>query len=52
LGGTYLGHGNTTRMCSEFNFYKDPDAVKIVFDSFKDITLVPIEVPYTFKAID
>lgn len=52
LGGTYLGQGNTSNMCSEFNFYKDPEAAKVVFDSFSDISLIPIEVPYTFKAMD
>ena len=34
LGGTYLGKGNTDYYASEFNFFKDPLAAKIVFDNF------------------
>lgn len=44
LGGAYIGRGNSINLCSEFNFYMDPLAADIVMKSFKDITLVPLEV--------
>jgi len=32
MGGTYLAQGNSDYYSSEFNFFKDPDAVHLVFD--------------------
>ena len=51
LGGTYLNQGNTNYFCTEFNLYKDPEAAKIVFDNFRDITMVPIETCQVFRAV-
>lgn len=46
LGGTYLSQGNTDYFSSEYNFFKDPLAAASVFDSFSDITLVPLETTF------
>ena len=46
MGGTYLAQGNTDYYSSEFNFFKDPEAAQIIFDSFADITLLPVEATY------
>lgn len=46
MGGTYLAQGNTDYYSSEFNFFKDPESTKILFDSFDDITMVPVEATY------
>lgn len=51
LGGTYLAQGNTDYHCSEYNFFKDAEAARIVFDNFTDITIVPIEVCRVFKTM-
>ena len=52
LGGTYLSQGNTDYFCSEYNFFKDAEAAKVVFDSFTDITMVPIEACRSFRVMD
>lgn len=46
MGGTYLGQGNTDYYCSEYNFFKDPGAASLVFQSFEHITLIPLELTY------
>lgn len=46
MGGTYLSQGNTDLFCSEYNFFKDPEAAASVFDSFADVTLIPVEVTF------
>ena len=51
LGGTYLAHGNTKFNCSEFNFLKDPEAASVVFENCKNLTMVPIEVSRSFRAL-
>ena len=51
LGGTYLAQGNTDYFSSEYNFFKDPDAAKVVFDNFLDITMVPIEACRVFRSM-
>jgi inosine-uridine nucleoside N-ribohydrolase len=44
LGGSYLGRGNTPKLCTEFNFYFDPKAADIVIENFPNTTIVPLEV--------
>jgi len=51
LGGTYLVQGNTDYYASEYNFFKDPEAAKVVFDNFLDITMIPIEACRAFRSM-
>ena len=51
MGGTYLAQGNTDEFSSEFNFFKDPNAARTVFDNFRDITMIPIETCRFFRAM-
>ncbi|XP_077978125.1 nucleoside hydrolase-like [Glandiceps talaboti] len=45
MGGNIHGKGNSDYVCAEFNFAMDPEAAKIVIDSFQcPITIVPSEV--------
>lgn len=43
MGGAVNVPGNETDF-AEFNFYQDPEAVKIVFEKIKNIYLVPLDV--------
>jgi len=43
MGGTVGSRGNKTP-CAEANAHNDPDAAKIVFESFKDITMAGLNV--------
>ncbi len=43
MGGATRGPGNMTP-AAEFNFYVDPHAAAIVFESGAPITLVPLDV--------
>lgn len=43
MGGAVEVEGNETDF-AEFNFYQDPEAVKIVFEKIKNIYLVPLDV--------
>ncbi len=46
MGGAFMltefGRGNVTPF-SEFNFWEDPEAASIVFDSFKRVNVVPLD---------
>ena len=46
MGGAFrlneYGKGNETEY-SEFNFYEDPEAARIVFENFKNINVVPLD---------
>ena len=46
MGGAFrlteFGRGNTTPF-SEFNFWEDPEAASLVFDSFKRVNVVPLD---------
>ena len=46
MGGTYLAQGNTDYYSSEFNIFKDPEGAALVFDSFDDITMLPLETTF------
>jgi purine nucleosidase len=46
MGGTYLGQGNSEYYSSEFNIFKDPEGAALVFDSFDDITMLPVEATF------
>ena len=43
LGGSYLGIGNVA-LCSEYNFYSNPEAAELTLNSFKDVTIVPWDI--------
>ncbi|MGC9145683.1 MAG: nucleoside hydrolase [Nitrososphaeria archaeon] len=46
MGGAFrlteFGKGNVTAF-SEFNFYEDPEAASLVFESFKKVNVVPLD---------
>lgn len=46
MGGTYLGQGNSDYYCSEFNIFKDAEGAALVFDTFQDITMLPVEATF------
>ena len=46
MGGTYLSQGNTDYYCSEYNFFKDPDAASLVYSTIEDITMLPVETTF------
>jgi purine nucleosidase len=43
MGGAYLGKGNTPITTAEFNIYQDPEAASVVFDTWKDLTMISWE---------
>ncbi|MBK7144540.1 MAG: nucleoside hydrolase [Xanthomonadales bacterium] len=43
MGGAVTGHGNVSRVTSEFNFHFDPEAAAIVFDAWPQLELVDWE---------
>jgi len=47
MGGTYKGWGNMT-LTGEFNLWTDPEASRIVYESFPFIHLLPWEVADDF----
>lgn len=46
-----MSQGNTDYYCSEFNILKDPDGAALVFDSFDDITMLPVEATFFQRTI-
>lgn len=43
MGGAIHAHGNSWNRAAEFNFYCDPEAAAVVFNSWPMLTLVPWE---------
>lgn len=43
MGGAIYAQGNTPNTSTEFNFYHDPEAAAIVFDTWSNITLLSWE---------
>lgn len=55
MGGAYLGQGNTQNLPAEFNIYADPEAAKVVFESWPKLSMVSWEATvdhgFTFEEI-
>ena len=43
MGGAYLAKGNTPIVTAEYNIYQDPEAASIVFDTWKNLTMISWE---------
>ena len=51
MGGSYLSQGNSDYYCSEFNIFKDAEGAALVFDTFDDITMLPVEATFFQRTI-
>jgi purine nucleosidase len=51
MGGTGSGHGNTTPV-AEYNFWVDPDAASIVFESGMPLKMVGWDISRTYAVLD
>jgi purine nucleosidase len=56
MGGAIRAMGNTQNVSAEFNIYTDPEAAAIVFDAWKEFTLISWETtmvyPLTSEEVD
>jgi purine nucleosidase len=51
MGGTGRGHGNVTPV-AEYNFWADPDAARIVFESGMSLKMVGWDISRTYAVLD
>jgi purine nucleosidase len=51
MGGTGQGHGNVTPV-AEYNFWADPEAARIVFESGLPIKMVGWDISHTYAVFD